>query len=90
MLDVLELQWKLTQARNENPENRTNWYSSGLDELDFSLKRLLAMIPEQRYQHRKKREEGYGILVMLGTLEAIAIHHAAFICQRGQSATKKL
>jgi hypothetical protein len=29
MSHIAELQWKLTQARNENQENRASWYSSG-------------------------------------------------------------
>ena len=60
MLDVLELQWKLTQARNENPENRTNWYSSGngnYNNRSNNYKSRTASITREQQDEREKRKQ---------------------------------
>ena len=60
MLDVLELQWKLTQARNENPENRTNWYRSGngnYNNRSNNYKSRTASITREQQDEREKRKQ---------------------------------
>ena len=60
MLDVLELQWKLTQARNENQENRTNWYRSGninYNNRSTNYKSRTASITREQQDERERRKQ---------------------------------
>ena len=60
MLDVLGLQWKLTEARNENQENRTNWYSSGngnYNNRSTNYKSRTASITREQQDEREKRKQ---------------------------------
>ena len=62
MLDVLGLQWKLTQARNENQENRARWYSSGNGNGNYNnrstnYKSRTASITREQQDEREKRKQ---------------------------------
>ena len=60
MLDVLELQWKLTQARNENPENRASRYSSSngnYNNRSNKYKSRTASITRKQQDEREKRKQ---------------------------------
>jgi hypothetical protein len=61
MLDVLGLQWKLTQARNENQENRASWHSSGNGNYNNSssinYKSRTASITREQQDERERRKQ---------------------------------
>lgn len=62
MLDVLGLQWKLTQARNENQENRARWYSSGNGNGNYNnrstnYKSRTASITGEQQDERERRKQ---------------------------------
>jgi rRNA processing protein Krr1/Pno1 len=61
MSDVLGLQWKLTEARNENlQENRTNWYSSGngnYNNRSTNYRSRTASITREQQDEREKRKQ---------------------------------
>ena len=60
MYNIVELQRKLTEARNEIQENRANWYSSGNGNYNSSstnYKSRTASIRREQQDERERRKQ---------------------------------